>query len=1085
MIGWLADQCKQHLLTEKWLLAQNLRIAGQWKDRLNLAGNNTINLHAKTLPTIALTLAGNQLAGKQLRFANQSTVRMLVRNLFCRLRRAGKLVYFHDLQFVEGLTNLLTSSIGDLRLAGMQPDSLLEQGFDSSAKAADLRQIYCAYCDLLGQQRIADYAAGIELAIQGLADGSIQLPSELLILMPEAFKSSLAERRLLETLATKTTLLHSEHLDACSVASAPVSDLLAVSPVKFEYFAGLGEVNEVRGVFQRILSQQDGPANRLDQAEILHTDYQQYVPLVLEQLTGWLAAQDNGDRSAPDLDKLPVTFAEGIACIYSRPGRALRGWLRWARLDYIQTRAVQLIREGLLMRPPIAESIGYSRLASSLRQIPIGFQADRYLPKINEAIQSAQQSLQEYQQNGDHDGAEAAGEIPQRDFGLPSLQAVLAMVQPLIKLAPSADDDATTVLNKARKFLLQCARADNKLDRYAREKLLDDIDGMLANFDFDPEAELDVLQWLEELPIESRIMASGPLPGRVHVAPLLQGGHSGRKQLFVMGLDDGRYPKRIGVDPVLLDAERERLSTNLPTSQQVAEEIQQSLDRALYRALAAGQQTITSSPLPPEEVGLSGPGEGMTKAHDERHQASLPAASPDEIPPHICLSYSLRNLAEDRASFPSASMLELFRITQQNDDAHMDDLLAHIGPPVAFASRDSDDHLSPIDCQLSNLLGEPNPDQRQQWLQQQFAHKKFVRFASQSHQSAELTEYDGLVPMAGTELDPTAAERVSPSGLETYGVCPRRFLFARGLGVYPPDEWVVDRERWLDPLQFGNFVHLLFEQFLRELTQQDRAPRPDQDLQPLLDLLHSKINDLKSQIPVPNQDAFRRTHDLLAETCEIFLAKEAEYCREHDARPWVLEASLGLDVQPKTELDCPEPIPLALADGRVIHLGGRLDRVDQLLSSGSQHYAIWDYKTGSSYGFDQEKPFQQGRKLQPYLYVGMLRHRIATLGGGTDAVESFGYFFPTPKTDGLRLRWTRAELRSGDDVLQNICDLITNGVFLPTTDAKDCTYCDYLSVCGDADVVAAQSLWKSSQACNQLLEPWRKLRDIDSQGAAS
>ncbi len=230
---------------------------------------------------------------------------------------------------------------------------------------------------------------------------------------------------------------------------------------------------------------------------------------------------------------------------------------------------------------------------------------------------------------------------------------------------------------------------------------------------------------------------------------------------------------------------------------------------------------------------------------------------------------------------------------------------------------------------------------------------------------------------------------------------------------------------------------------------------------------------MKSDIPIPNEDAYRRTCDLLQQTCEIFLAKEQEYCREYDARPWVLEAAIGLDDEPRTELDCREPIPLTLSDGRVIRLGGRLDRVDKLMVSGSERYAIWDYKSGSSYGFDQEHPFNQGRKLQPFLYVGMLRHRLAALGGGTDTVESFGYFFTSPKTDGLRLRWTRAELRSGDDVLKNICDLIASGIFLPTTDAADCTYCDYLSVCGDANLVAQQSLWKSSQACNELLEPWR------------
>jgi ATP-dependent helicase/nuclease subunit B len=1043
MIQWLVDQCQQHPLTEKWLLAEQLRIAQQWKDRVNLRGCSTINLHSQTLPTITLSLVSRQLADSRLSFAGESTVRMLVRNVFCRLLDAGELGYFNSVESVGGLCDLVARSIRDLRLADVQPESIVADAFDSPAKAADVHKLYAAYRDLLANQQVVDYAACIELARDGLRSGSIELPAGLVILMPETSRWSHAERSLLRTLAAQSTLLHPEHLDVFSIASEQLSDRLTGDQVVCEYFSGFGETNEIRGVFQKILRPTSNNPSRLDDTEILHTDYQQYVPLVLEQLTTWLAVQDGVDNIGSDLDKLPVTFAEGIACIYSRPGRALRGWLRWARHEFVQARAVQLIREGLLVRPPQAEKIGYSRLANALRQVPIGFQAERYLPKISESIQSAQQAREEYQQRGDLEAGEVPADAPTRcDFGSSALLAISMMVEPLVKLAPGKTDDCKTVLRKASNFLRGCARAANKLDRYAREKLLADIDGMLTILDWGWYAELDVVQWLEDLPVESRIMASGPRPGRVHVASLQTGGHSGRKQIFVVGLDDAKYPQRIPIDPVVLDAERERLSTNLQTSKQAADDAQRALDRALCRVLSNS---------------------------DAR----------------VCLSFSNTDLVEDRAMFPSAAMLEMFRITEGKENAQVDDLLTHIGPPVAFVSRAAEDQLSAADGQLAKLLAGCNEAGRQPWLEQQFTHAKFQRIASESHRQPQLTEYDGLVPVAGSELDPSNAQRVSPSRLETYGVCPRRFFFARGLGVYPPEEWIVDRERWLNPLQLGNLLHQLFEQFLGTLTRQELTPDIERDLPSLLELLHVQIEEWKSDIPIPNEDAYRRTCDWLQRTCEIFLAKEQEYCREYDARPWVLEAAIGLDDEPSTELDCRQPIPLTLSNGRIIRLGGRLDRVDKLMSSGSERYAIWDYKSGSSYGFDQAKPFNQGRKLQPYLYVGMLRHRLAALGGGTDAVDSFGYFFPSPQTDGLRLRWTRAELRSGDDILKQMCDLIAGGIFVPTTDTADCTYCDYLSVCGDAQLVTQQSLWKSSQSRNEMLQPWRRLRDIDPCGEAS
>ena len=854
--------------------------------------------------------------------------------------------------------------------------------------------------------------------------------------MPERPRLSHAERRFLEAISTRARLLHPERLDAYAIASETIPDQLSGGKTRFSHLAGMGEVNEVRGVFQRIFSSRHGGSKRLDEVEILHTDYGQYVPLILEQVTAWLADTEESDSSAPEIDMIPVTFAEGVACIYSRPGRALRAWLRWARHDFVQTRAVQLIREGLLFRPADADRVGFSRLADALRKVPIGFQRDRYLPKIRQAIESAEQSARQYHQQGDSDDVAGVDVRSGRDFGLSTLRSVWAIVQPLVDLAPTASDDAAAVLTKARQFLVQCARADNKLDRAARDRLLDDIDTMMATLNLGSDHEVDLFQWLEQLPIESRIMARGPQPGAVHVSPLSQGGHSGREQIFVVGLDDSRYPKRVAVDPVLLDSERKGLSRNLQTSADVDEDQQRALDRSLYRAL------------------------------------SKPAAE-------VCLSYSVRNLAEDRANYPSASMLELFRLTEQKKDAHMDDLIAHVGPPVAFVSKQPEDQLCIADRQLAKLLGEPNHGERQRWLEEQFEHARLGRIALESKNSKPFGEYDGFVPVAGTNLDPSVAERVSPSRLETYGACPRRYFFRYGLGLYPPDEWIMDRERWLDPLQYGNLVHGLFEQFLCDLTARDLVPSMDRDRGPLLEMLAARIEALKSDNPIPNEDAFRRTCDVLEETCEIFLTKEEQYCRDHHARPWVLEASIGLPGEPTTDLDCEDPIPLTLSDGRVIRVGGRLDRVDQLTVRGSQRYAIWDYKSGSSFGFDQERPFNQGRKLQPFLYAGMLRHRLAAMGRGEDAVESFGYFFPGPRTQGLRLQWTRAELRGGDGVLKSICDLICHGVFAPTTDPKDCVYCDYLTVCGDADAVAENSRWKASQECNHVLAPLRELREIE------
>ncbi len=1055
-VTWLASLCDDNLLAEKWLLSEDLRIAQQWKDRLNLAGYSTINLHSKTVRSLAVSLVGNLLATKKLTFVGGSATRMIVHGLVSELIEAGKLDYFSHVQSIDGLADLMTKSIRDLRLAELNSGSLKLKSFESPAKARDVKRIFEAYRSRLDGNRLADYASCIQLARSGILEGSIELPSDLLVLLPEELKLTVAEVGLLAAIDKRSILCRPTQLEKFSddVSRRRIKSHVTRGEAKFSYFSGHGEVNEVRGVLQRILSQQHAGPVSFDDVEILHTDYHQYVPLLMEMLSTWLSRSTSvvsgADNAAlPAVDELPITFSEGIACVYSRPGRALRGWLRWARYDFVESKLVQLLREGLLARPDSAAEIGYARLASTLRRIPIGFKLERYLPKIAEAIAYARQSQAEYKEKGERELPDSqAGSLrhdePERDFGLPALETIQAMLKPLVSLAPQADDSAAVVLQKAQQFLHKCARADNKLDRYARGKLLDDIAGMLSTLELTADPDLDVWQWLEQLPLESRILASGPQPGCMHVASLEHGGHSGRRQIFVVGLDDGRYPKRAVIDPILLDAERHRISPSLQSSVDSAQHQQQALNRALFRVL-------------------------------------------DDSNASVHFSYSSRNLAEDRPSFPSSSMLELYRMTSGNDDAHMDDLLNHLGLAGSFVSENPDDHLDGSDVALAGLLLQADQSERQQWIETEFKHIERCRVAAELQAAPQLCEYDGWVPEAGVELDPTAGERrTSPSRLETFGACPRRYFFKYGLGVYPPDEWNVDQEKWLDALQFGNLVHELFEDFLRGHTQSELLPNWERDLKPLRDMLFAKIERLKSDIPIPNEDAFQRQCDVLEDVCDIFLRKEQEYCEAFSALPWVLEASIGLNDEPQTELDSSQPIALALSDGRVIQIGGRIDRVDRLLVNGSERYAIWDYKSGSDFGFSQDDPFQSGRKLQPFLYVGMLRHRIAATGGKPDAVASFGYFFPTPRTEGRKLQWTSGELKRGDEVLRQICDLIKSGVFVATTDPSDCKICDYQSVCRDPVFVAAESLQKAIEPCNKkILKPWIQLRGLDQQTEAT
>jgi ATP-dependent helicase/nuclease subunit B len=425
-------------------------------------------------------------------------------------------------------------------------------------------------------------------------------------------------------------------------------------------------------------------------------------------------------------------------------------------------------------------------------------------------------------------------------------------------------------------------------------------------------------------------------------------------------------------------------------------------------------------------------------------------------------------------------MVELYRQSYGLPKASLNDLLNHIGTPTSFASTDPNNWLRASDGELAEFLTSPCGKAAQANLESQYPHFAAARLADEQRESPEFTEFDGLVPEAGPSLSPTSSEsRVSPSRLETFGTCPRRFFFKYGLGAYPPDEWDIDPEQWLDPIGLGNLIHGLFETFMRELTSENRSPVAKRDLPRLLELLNEHIEDYLQDIPIPNEDAFQRQREWLEECCEIFLEKDEAYCMETGAKPWVLEAAIGLDEDPVSNLDCREPIALGLKNGELIRVGGRIDRVDRLAIDGSESYAIWDYKSGSDWGFSQDDPFQKGRKLQSFLYVSMLRHRLAATGGNKDAATSFGYFFPNAKTQGKRIQWMAGELKQGDQILQNICTMIQQGAFPATTEPKDCKFCDYNAVCSDAQIVTTNSIRITRESRNrETLGLWKELREL-------
>ena len=1021
----IARACRDHLLAEKWLIAPSLRVGHQWLEAVARGGQAAVNVRVKTIKSLALELASAAMAEAGLKLLDDLGGEIVLDRVLAGLD-GERIAYLAPSRDAPGLAGALYRTGQDLRLGGVGLDEAPDDAFEVVAKARTLRSVVGAFEGSM-RGRFIDYPGALALAI-GLAREGDPVAGNALLLIPADATLRGGERELVAAFpeARRVVLAVDEPAGPGDPATPPGSDagllrwILAPAEAppplgdgSARIYRAVGERNEAREALRRCLE----AGHPLDTVELLHTDAKAYVPAIYE---AFLALHEGEPGEGP-----PVTFAEGIPCRYARPGRALAAWAAWVREGFPQTGLERLLREGLLLVPEAEDGEGgvfADELADGLRGLAIGRGRSRYLARIDERIERL-------------DRPPAAGADPDArpDRRPRALRVLRELVAGLIDEAPSPGAPAVTILEAGLKLLGGRCRLANKLDREGRVVLarrIVELKGWLG--EDDRPTGLDPLAWLESLPDEARVLGSNPRPGCLHVANALDGGHSGRSRTFLLGLDEGRFPGPEGQDPLLLDAERRRLSPGLATAE----------GRLADRKLAFARL--------------------LARLRGE-----------------VTLAFPCHDLLDDRERHPGPALLAAYRLISGDREGDLGTMMAWLPRAASFApeaeARCLDEsewwtwrlHAPRPPADIRSLVGPHYPN-----LESGFA-------ATEARLGPLFTPYDGRVEEAGPDLDPTAegGPRVSPSRLETLGRCPMAFFLQYGLGLSQSQAEEADPDRWLDPPALGKLLHQVLARFLRERIDADAPPHGPADLPRLLEIVGEQAGQIREEVSPPSESAFGRQLAQLARVARIFLVEEAEAFARLAGRPAYLEASLGIDPgEDPSPLDVAEPITLRLPDGSTLRVGGRIDRIDRLGDGPGPVYAIVDYKSGSTYGHNPADPFRRGRKLQHLLYAKVAEARLREVFGPDATIAHFEYFFPGEKGRGDRVRWAMADLEPGRALLTTLVQVIRRGAFLPTDDPDDCTLCDYKAACGDSETVAAASTLKLDDERNAPLGPFRALR---------
>ena len=975
--------CSEHLLDEKLLLAPSLRVGQQWLDALSMAGGAPLNTRVTTLTTTAIKFAEPRIAATGAELINTVRGEFLLGGIFRELATQED-GYLFSLQPSSGLIATLYRTIMDLRLASLQSDELAVQRFESPVKAEEVKLLLNRWVTLLYDSHLADTARALQWATEELTSHD-PATFPLLLTTDETDHSWLEQQ-----------FLHAWPHDRVVHIKSDAPGTPLDQDRSIQIFHATGERNEIREVLRRCL-ENDTP---LDTVELLYTDSHAYLPLIFETAHTALAEAD-----AP-MNAIPVTFAEGIPIRFARPARALALLVQWVREQYPQTILVQMLGEGLLHFPQLdTNELPAHEIAALLRETYIGFRESRYLPILEQRQGYLQNKIDTLVHTEDLNDQERQTQTRDLQDKIDNYVRIAEALEPLLELSRAIARDDADSLKAAISFIQDYAHGSNEFDNYARTSLVDSIAALQSVLDTDvPGEHGSLLEWLGSLIETNTIAGAGPRPGYLHVAPILGGGHSGRPNTFIAGMNDTRFPGTGLQDPLLLDHERRGVSSRLPTA----------ADSAIKKRLAF-QRLLTR---------LRG---------------------------NVTLSFTSRDAIKDHVTYPSPLVLSIYRKVSDNENGDIESFMDWLPDPAVFAPSQPDSSLTPDEWWLSRLCSSSQITNASEIVHARFAHLMQGNIALSKRLSPEFTEFDGYVPTAGPLLSPTAerGRTVSASALETLARCPFQFFIRYGLGVVEPESIDVNPSHWLDASETGTLLHDVFNEFMRNLKEHDRYPEAERDSDRIQKILASHVNIWLHRNPPPTESIYRRELSDLTWAVNQFLTAESLRCSDERV-PMYFEAALGMPGDGTgTPLDDPNPITIKLPNGEIMRARGQIDRIDRVGGPDSHAYEVWDYKTGGTSSFKPDDPFQQGRKIQNTLYMLMADRALKSRVHPDAHLHTFGYYFPSKKGQGRRIEWQKHELDEGLSVLEKLCALSDQGMF-PHSDGKnDCFFCEHTKLTSD------------------------------------
>ena len=912
------------------LLRQLARRAGSW-----------VGFEATTTRMLAVTLAGPTLAARAIRLTDAFDEEGLLDEAIDEVLLGGEEDEHARLARGVGMRRALARAVTTLRLAGVRAGRLRDAPLTDPAKARILSRVLAAYEGRLRQRDLTDTAGVYRAATQVLRSAeetnrTDALAGRRIYLAPGIERRGLAGRFLSALQRRGAEVLEADPVRGLAVPGSVVwraareetSRLSHLHDVEGAQPAAKGDPAGVEGdpagVARPVLATAAVAGASLDifVANSVEAELREVMRRSRERGLGWddieIVATDpavygSALHALAERMGVPVTFATGLPVERTRPGRVAAAYFRWIEGGFDAGVVRTLLYASDLTAPRPNHWIRGATLARRLRSLRVGWGRDRYLPAIERALADV-----DGYRAGKYESEEQLERRRQRTRR--ELRGIRGLLGPALAATPPVSMDSGTggapvspsqVALGLRRFLARTSPGGS-VDDTALERMthaLERIEAALVR-KTDYRAAAAIVRRHITFPVPApRAEGSAPWSsagGALYLTDIGNGGRTGRRATFVVGLDAHRLGSSATQDPYLLDADRRRLADR---------DLPMSSDRVRERRfrLAALLARLRGS---------------------------------------VCLSYAAWDPAEARAVSPSVELLQAFRLMGNNPAATFEDLEAHVRERAGLVPRRAV-RLDATDVWLGSLERDGRLLDGEEMVREAFRRIGAGLRARDALAGDVVTAFHGQT-IPRPELDPRRNPElaVSASALASLGACAKRYFYGYVAGIWPPDDPEYDPEGWLDALGRGSILHRVYERALIEAREQAIGYHETAFERLVMAILDEEVGRAVREVPAPSDVVRARELEALAGDVESFV----DMIRRNPPAWIATELAFGLRGE--------DPLPFPTPSGDVM-VRGAIDRIDEL----PRGLRVVDYKTGGTFSFASKRGiWDGGRRLQHVIY---------------------------------------------------------------------------------------------------------------------